>query len=50
MNRKLLFTAFIAIVLAFTLTNDVTLLAAPDLMSPNGAGRTPTIPILPPIG
>lgn len=50
MNKKLVFTAVIAMALVFTFTNDLSLMAAPEFFSPDGAGRTPTIPILPPIG
>lgn len=49
MNRRLIFTALVAFALAFTLTSDISIMAAPELLSPNGAGRAPTIPIFPPV-
>lgn len=49
MNKRLAITAFIAFALLFTITSDFTLMSAPEFFSPNGAGKTPTIPILPPV-
>lgn len=49
MKKGLAISAIVAFALVFTLTNDVSFLAAPDLFSPMGASKPPTIPILPPI-
>lgn len=49
MKKGIAFTVIVAFALIFTISNDISLMAAPDLFSPMGAGRTPTIPILPPI-
>ncbi|MBM7706932.1 hypothetical protein JOD03_001860 [Chryseomicrobium aureum] len=49
MKRRLVFTAILAFALFFSVSTEITVLAAPDFASPLGAGRAPTIPILPPI-
>lgn len=49
MKKGLTVTVIIAFALAFALSNDSTLLAGPQFLSPYGAGPAPTIPILPPI-
>lgn len=49
MKKRLVFTAILAFALFFSVANDITVMAAPDFFSPTAAGRTPTIPILPPI-
>ncbi|MFC4355189.1 hypothetical protein ACFO0S_09035 [Chryseomicrobium palamuruense] len=49
MKKRIVITLFFACALIFTFGNDIAMVAAPELFSPMGAGRTPTIPILPPI-
>lgn len=49
MKKRVVFTVLIAFTLLFTIGNDIAVIAAPELFSPMGAGRAPTIPILPPI-
>lgn len=49
MKKRFVFTVVVAFALLFTFGNDIAMVAAPELFSPMGAGRAPTIPILPPI-
>lgn len=49
MKKRIAFTFIIACALIFTFGNDTTITAAIDYISPMGAGKAPTIPILPPI-
>ncbi|XKH50660.1 hypothetical protein LG275_00140 [Chryseomicrobium palamuruense] len=50
MKKRLFIGAFFAFAVLFAVSSEVTLLAAPELFSPLGSSRPPTIPILPPIG
>ncbi len=49
MNKRLAVTAIVAFALLFSITSDFTLMSAPEFFSTNGAGKTPTIPIFPPV-
>lgn len=50
MKKGLAISALMALTLLFAFTNEVSLLSAPELFSPMGSSKPPTIPILPPVG
>lgn len=49
MKKRIAFTFLIACALLLTIGNEPSLAAAFNYISPMGAGKAPTIPILPPI-
>lgn len=50
MKKTHVITFIIAIAIMLSVSTEITALAATDIFSPMGAGRAPTIPILPPVG
>lgn len=50
MKKRVFIGTLFAFALVFSLSNDVSVLAAPEFFSPLGSSKPPTIPILPPIG
>lgn len=50
MKKTYVITFIIAVAIMLSVTTEVPVLAVSDFLSPMGAGRAPTIPILPPVG